>query len=74
MPRGPAGAARAHAELWRELLLQVGFMEEEKALHMMLGLRRAFSRGPLSQNDVRILMGIARQVRWKLRTRGKADA
>jgi len=30
----------------------------------MLGLRRVFARGALSEDDVRILMGIARQTSW----------
>ena len=50
--------------LWREALLAVGFMKEDKADHMMLGLRRIFSRGRLSTDDARILMGIARQTQW----------
>jgi tRNA C32,U32 (ribose-2'-O)-methylase TrmJ len=50
--------------MWRQMLLAIGFMEEPKADHMMLGLRRIFSRGPLSENDVRILIGIARQTQW----------
>jgi tRNA C32,U32 (ribose-2'-O)-methylase TrmJ len=32
---------------------------------MMLGLRRIFSRAPLTEDDVRILLGIARQTLWK---------
>ncbi|MBI2437425.1 MAG: hypothetical protein HYV36_01230, partial [Lentisphaerae bacterium] len=50
--------------MWEELLLEIGFMEPDKARHMMLGLRRIFARGALSEDDVRILMGIARQTRW----------
>ena len=50
--------------IWRETLLQIGFMEEDKAGHMMLGLRRVLSRGLLTEDDVRILMGIARQSQW----------
>ncbi len=53
--------------MWREVLLQIGFMDEEKADHMMLGMRRIFSRAPLTEDDVRILMGIARQMMWKAR-------
>lgn len=49
---------------WRQALLDIGFMEESKADHMMMGLRRIFSRGPLTEADVRILMGIARQTMW----------
>jgi tRNA C32,U32 (ribose-2'-O)-methylase TrmJ len=39
-------------------------MKEEKADHMMLGFKRAFSRGPMSVADVRILMGVVRQTLW----------
>jgi tRNA/rRNA methyltransferase len=52
--------------MWRELLLEVGFMSEEKALHMMLGVRRIFARAPLTEDDARIMMGIARQTLWKI--------
>ena len=31
---------------------------------MMLGVRRVFSRGPLTVDDVNILMGVARQTLW----------
>lgn len=55
--------------IWRESLLAIGFMKEDKADHMMLGLRRALGRGPLSNADVRILMGIARQTLWLARHR-----
>ena len=50
--------------MWREALLAIGFMGEDKADHMMLGLRRILSRGPLTVSDVRILMGMARQTLW----------
>ena len=51
-------------ELWREALMSIGFMKGDKADHMMLGLRRILSRGQLSEKDVRIMVGIARQVMW----------
>ena len=51
--------------LWREALLEIGFMKEDKAIHMMLGLRRILSRSLLSEDDVRIMIGIARQTLWK---------
>lgn len=50
--------------MWEQALLEIGFMEDDKARHMMLGVRRIFSRGKLTEDDVRILMGIARQTRW----------
>jgi tRNA/rRNA methyltransferase len=54
-------------EMWRESLLTVGFMKEDKADHMMLGLRRILSRGTLTEDDVRILMGMAKQAAWAAR-------
>lgn len=51
-------------ELWRQTLLDIGFMKEDKADHMMLGLRRVLSRGKLSIDDVKIMMGIAKQAAW----------
>ncbi len=51
-------------EMWREMLLLIGFMTPEKADHMMQGVQRIFSRGALSTDDVNILMGVARQADW----------
>ncbi len=50
--------------LWQRTLMDIGFMKEDKADHMMMGLRRILSRGKLTKDDVRILMGIARQAEW----------
>ena len=49
---------------WSQMMLETGFCELQKLEHMMLGLRRIFSRGKLTENDVKILLGIARQTRW----------
>jgi tRNA/rRNA methyltransferase len=54
-------------EIWRELLLEIGFMKPDKAEHMMLGLRRLMGRGAQTEDDVRILMGMARQAQWAAR-------
>ncbi len=51
-------------DMWRETLLRIGFMDEEKADHMMQGIQRIFSRGVYSDDDVSILMGVARQTAW----------
>ncbi|MDA0322588.1 MAG: TrmJ/YjtD family RNA methyltransferase [Verrucomicrobia bacterium] len=58
-------------EMWREMLMDVGFMKDDMADHMMMGIRRVFSRGALTTDDVRILMGVARQAHHAAR-RGKA--
>jgi tRNA C32,U32 (ribose-2'-O)-methylase TrmJ len=54
--------------MWRELLLKIGFMKEDKADHMMHGIQRVFSRGAQTGDDVRIMMGVARQADWAART------
>jgi len=51
-------------DMWRESLLKIGFMKEEKADHMMLAVRRIFTRGKMTEVDCRILMGIANQTAW----------
>lgn len=53
--------------MWRDTLLRVGFMKEDKADHMMLGLRRVLARGARTVDDVKIMMGIARQADWAAR-------
>jgi tRNA/rRNA methyltransferase len=63
-----AGASSALRErmfaMWRKTLLDIGFMKEDKAEHMMLGVRRVLSRGALTEDDVRIMMGVVRQAGW----------
>lgn len=64
-PECPTKTREHMFRMWREMLMEVGFMNEQKAEHMMLGVRRIFSRSPLTVDDVNILMGIARQTLWK---------
>jgi len=66
----PAGAGQKLKlmQMWREMLLLIGFMKDDKADHMMQGLQRIFSRGAYSEDDVAILMGVARQADWAART------
>lgn len=72
-PEAPNGMREQMFKMWRQSLLEIGFMDQHTADHMMLGLRRIFSRGQLSENDVRILIGIGRQTQWcagEMRRRG----
>ena len=50
--------------LWRQAMLAIGFMNAEKADHMMQGFQRIFSRGVRTEDDAHILMGVARQAQW----------
>jgi tRNA/rRNA methyltransferase len=66
-----APAVAAHklklTAMWRDMLLLIGFMKEDKADHMMQGVQRIFSRGVYSEDDVAIMMGVARQADWAAR-------
>ncbi len=72
-PEAPSALRERMYAMWEQLLLKVGFMERDKAEHMMLGVRRIFARGPLTIDDVRILMGIARQTEWAVTHVGGSD-
>jgi TrmH family RNA methyltransferase len=61
-------------EVWRKMMLDIGFMKEDKADHMMYGLRRIFSRGIRTLADLKILMGIARQAEWCAADRKRVKA
>ena len=64
-PECPTRTREHMFKMWREMLLEIGFMNGQQADHMMLGIRRIFSRTPLTTDDVNILMGVARQMEWK---------
>ncbi len=70
----PAGQRERLSGLWRQWLLDIGFMEPPKADHMMAGIRRIFARGALTADDVRILMGVARQADWARRNPPRAGS
>ncbi len=72
-PEAPAAMREQMFEKWRESLLDIGFMKGDKADHMMLGLRRILSRGLLTVKDVRIMVGIARQMKWAAEHRKKDE-
>lgn len=49
---------------WREMMIETEFTHTQKLEHMMMGLRRIFSRGKLTVPDCKILMGLAKQSLW----------
>ncbi|NLB64883.1 MAG: RNA methyltransferase [Lentisphaerae bacterium] len=63
-PECPSSMREAMFVKWRRALLDIGFMTPETADHMMLGIRRIFSRGTLTEKDVQILLGVAAQTLW----------
>lgn len=66
-PEAPSAMREAMFAKWRRALLGIGFMTEDTAEHMMLGIRRIFSRGRLTEKDVQILLGVASQTLWAAR-------
>lgn len=63
-PPAPSGQRERLLAVWREMLIDIGFMDEAKAGHMLQGVRRILTRDNLTLSDVKILMGIARQSQW----------
>jgi tRNA/rRNA methyltransferase len=51
-------------ERLEQALLRIGFLPAENPDHIMHSLRRLFGRTGLEEREVRILLGIARQVEW----------
>ncbi len=60
----PSAMREAMFSKWRRALLDIGFMTNDTADHMMLGIRRILSRGTLTEKDVQILLGMASQTQW----------
>jgi len=66
-PEAPSDLRERMFAMLEESLLAIGFMNHDKAMHMMLGFRRIFARAPLTIDDVKIIMGMARQTLWLAR-------
>jgi tRNA/rRNA methyltransferase len=78
-----AGASEVEAMLARmaEALVEIGFLPADNPDHIMFALRGIFGRSGLTQRELDILNGIARQMKWtavggaatlaKKRARGK---
>lgn len=60
----PSALRERMFDMWQETLLEIGFMKNDKADHMMQGIRRILSRGKLTEDDVKIMMGVAKQAKW----------
>lgn len=71
-PVGPAPSARLEF-MYMQLeaaLREVGFLHAGNTTHMMRRLRRTLGRTRLSDDDVQMFLGIARQMRWAAAERG----
>lgn len=66
-PEATSGLKERMFDMWKKTLLEIGFVSTDNADHMMFGLRRILSRGKLTTDDVKIMMGISRQTQWALK-------
>jgi tRNA/rRNA methyltransferase len=48
----------------RQALLAIGFLHRENPEHIMFAIRRLLGRTGLEEREVRILLGLARQIEW----------
>jgi tRNA/rRNA methyltransferase len=48
----------------RQTLLKIGFLDPQNPEHILLALRRVLGRAGLEEKDVRILIGLFRQIEW----------
>ena len=60
----PAAAVQRMFDHLQRALLRIGFLHPQNPEHLMFALRRLFGRSGLEDHEVRILLGIARQIEW----------
>jgi tRNA/rRNA methyltransferase len=66
-PLRPLAIAERQELMYEKLkgaLLKVGFLHGDNPDHIMFALRRILGRAGLEDRDVRILLGMARQIEW----------
>lgn len=68
-----AAIERVHQRA-RELLLEVGFLYPENPDHIYEDLRNLVARADLDAREATIVLGIIRQIEWKIRSSGAPDA
>jgi tRNA/rRNA methyltransferase len=51
-------------ERLQRALAAIGFLNRDNPEHIMYALRSMFGRARLDERDVRILLGLARQIEW----------
>jgi tRNA/rRNA methyltransferase len=60
----PAGDTEFLFERLEAALLRIGFLNPQNPDHIMLAVRRLFGRAALEPFEVRLLLGMARQIEW----------
>jgi tRNA/rRNA methyltransferase len=73
-PLASSAAVELMYEKLKEAFLGIGFLHANNPEHIMFAFRRIFGRAGLEERDVRILLGLARQIRWYAESGRKARA
>jgi len=60
----PAAETEFFFERLEAALLRIGYLNPQNPSHIMLALRRLFGRAALEPFEVRLLLGLARQIEW----------
>ncbi len=66
-PQRPLAMSEQQELMYEKLkhaLLKVGFLHKDNPEHIMFAFRRILGRAGLEERDVRILLGMARQIDW----------
>lgn len=64
LPPAPASETEFFFERLQSALLRIGYLNPQNPDHIMLALRRLFGRAALEPFEVRLLLGLARQIEW----------
>jgi tRNA/rRNA methyltransferase len=70
-PLAPVESLEAMYERLQRAFLSIGFLNRDNPDHVMLALRRLLGRTGLEEREVRILLGLARQIEWYGRESGR---
>ena len=66
IPADDRAQAEALADL-HDVLTEIGFLDGDQATRVMATIRSMLTRSGLDEREIRILRGIARQIRWATR-------
>ncbi len=69
----PAAAVERMYQHLQRALLSIGFLHPQNPEHIMFAVRRLLGRTQLEDHEVRILLGIARQIEWAAQKGGAAE-
>jgi tRNA/rRNA methyltransferase len=72
-PAAHAGDVDFMLRRLQQALLRIGFLHPDNPEHIMLAVRQLLGRTTLDEREVRILLGLARQIEWYARTHDPVD-